>query len=85
MIDCEAAQCGKFWLIERSLDLNSGRCREIEALVFAFELLPIWTHTYQEAMRLAEYCDPIPREPVAGKWVKVCAVHLVDGLFVCTR
>ena len=39
-----------------------------EALVFPFGPAPIFTREYQAAMRLAEYCYPIPRPPVAGCW-----------------
>jgi hypothetical protein len=58
-------QCGQFWIIERSLRLDCGYMHD-ETLVFAFAPRPIWTHTRQEAMRLSEYCDPIPPALVAG-------------------
>jgi hypothetical protein len=64
---------GKFWMPERSTRL-SGRYkyRQIEALVFPFGEMPIWTRTQQAAMRLAEYCDPIPSSPMAiGFWLPV--------------
>jgi hypothetical protein len=41
-----------------------------EALVCAFSGRPIWARTYQGAMRMAEHCYPLPRPPVAGRWVK---------------
>jgi hypothetical protein len=65
-----AKRFGKFWAPERSIIITSGRykCREIQALVFAFGEIPIWTRTSQAAMRLAEHCDPIPAAPVAGFW-----------------
>jgi hypothetical protein len=69
-------QCGhakdedKLWIIERSSCAAIGY-RKIEALVFAFGKMPIWTRTYQGAMRLAELCDPLPLPPVAGCWTKV--------------
>jgi hypothetical protein len=68
-----AKRFGKFWAPERSTKITSGRykLRLIEALVFAFGNgeIPIWTHTHQAAMRLAEHCDPIPATPVAGFWL----------------
>jgi hypothetical protein len=65
-----AKRFGKFWAPERSIKITSGRYtyRSIEALVFAFGEIPIWTRTHQAAMRLAEHCDPIPATPVAGFW-----------------
>jgi hypothetical protein len=65
-----AKRFGKFWAPERSIKITSGRYtyRSIEALVFAFGEIPIWTRTRQAAMRLAEHCDPIPASPVAGFW-----------------
>jgi len=65
-----AKRFGKFWAPERSIKITSGRYtyRSIEALVFAFGEIPIWTRTRQAAMRLAEHCDPIPATPVAGFW-----------------
>ena len=64
-------QWGEYWLIERWARINTGRykCRQISPLVFAFGRAPIWTRTCRAAMRLAEHCDPIPRDPVAGYWV----------------
>jgi hypothetical protein len=79
-------KCGKLWLIERSLDLDSGLRREIEALVFAFGPRPICTRTYVAAMRLAEHCDPSPGASVARYWAKVCVVRMMDdGLMYITR
>jgi hypothetical protein len=65
-----AKRLGKFWAPERSIIITSGRYkwREIQALVFAFGEIPIWTRTHQAAMRLAEHCDPIPATPVAAFW-----------------
>jgi len=60
-------RCGQFWIIERSLRLGRGDTRG-ETLVFAFGARPIWTRTRAAAMRLAEFCDPIPPAPVAGYW-----------------
>ena len=63
-------QWGDFWVPERSIKLiiRRHKLQEIQALVFAFGQVPIWTHTRGAAMRLAEHCDPIPRTPVAGHW-----------------
>jgi len=68
-----AKRFGKFWAPERSTKIISGRLelRLVEALVFAFGEIPIWTRTHQAAMRLAEHCDPIPDTPVAGLWLPV--------------
>jgi hypothetical protein len=65
-----AKRFGEFWAPERSTTITSRgyKCRLIEALVFAFGEVPIWTRTPQAAMRLAEHCDPIPTTPVAGFW-----------------
>jgi hypothetical protein len=65
-----AKRFGKFWAPERSTLITSGRYRfrSIEALVFAFGEIPIWTRTSQAAMRLAEHCHPLPAPPVAGFW-----------------
>jgi hypothetical protein len=76
-------KCGELWIIARSLDLDVNT-RKIETLVFAILPLPIWTRSYQAAMRLAEYCHPIPRTPVAGYWAEECMVRMVGGRFVCT-
>ena len=47
-------QCGRFWTVERQND---------EVLAFTYGSLPVFTRTYQAAMRLAEYCHlPIPKE-----------------------
>jgi hypothetical protein len=61
---------GEFWMPERSTRNLSDRYkyRTIEALVFAFGDIPIWTRTRQAAMRLAEHCDPVPRSPMAGSF-----------------
>jgi hypothetical protein len=60
-------QCGgprsEHWTIERlDEDYNT------EALVFPFGHAPIFARSFQAAMRLAEYCYPIPRPPVAACW-----------------
>ena len=57
--------CGNFWVVQ----FNDHR--GTHALVCALSRRPICTHTYQAAIRLAEYCDPIPQAPVAGYWAKV--------------
>jgi hypothetical protein len=66
-------QCGgprsEHWTIERlDEDYNT------EALLVPFGHAPIFARKYQAAMRLAEYCHPIPRPPVAGCW-KVARVR----------
>jgi hypothetical protein len=53
------------WTIER---VEPWADKGLEALVFTARCAPIWTRTYQAAMRLAEYCYPIARPPVAGRW-----------------
>jgi hypothetical protein len=72
-----AKRFGKFWAPERSTKITWGRLvvRRIDALVFAFGEVPIWTRTPQAAMRLAEHCDPMPDTPVAGFWLP---------MFTCT-
>jgi hypothetical protein len=72
-----AKRFGKFWAPERSTKITSGRYkyRLIEALVFPFGEIPIWTRTRQAAMRLAEHCDPFPATPVMGLWLP---------MFTCT-
>jgi hypothetical protein len=59
-------ECGQYWIVERSR--SEGGERRDETLVYAFGPCPIWTRDRQAAMRLAEYCDPIPLAPVAGYW-----------------
>jgi hypothetical protein len=64
----------KFWVVER---FRIGEWRgpypglNLYALVCAHSGRPIWTSSYQAAMRLAHYCHPDPRPPVAGRWVQV--------------
>jgi hypothetical protein len=69
-------QCGKFWIIERSLRLDGGYMKD-ETLVSAFGSRPIWTHTREDAMRLAELCDAIPTAAVVGYWADVGNVRVV--------
>jgi hypothetical protein len=68
----EVRQCGSWrsnmWTVERSNFFTDGDC--VEALVCAFENVPIWATTYQGAMRMAEYCHPFPQAPVPGRWVR---------------
>jgi hypothetical protein len=45
--------CGEFWTVEREIN---------EVLAFPHGPVPLFTHTRQAAMRLAEYCHPKPRE-----------------------
>lgn len=70
--------CGKLWIIERSIHLDAVYMRD-EALVSAFGARPIWTHTRQAAMELAEYCDPMPRDPVTGYWADVGNVPAISA------
>ena len=69
---CGRPGAEQFWAIEMA---HKGCAfpyeRDHYALVFALELLPIWTRTYQGAMHLAEHCYPIPRPPVVGGWIKL--------------
>ena len=71
-------QCGKFWIIERSIHLDAVYMQD-EALVSAFGARPIWTRTRQAAMQLAEHCDPMPRDPVAGYWADVGNVRVLSA------
>ena len=69
--------CGRpgeeqFWAIEKQIERPFDR--DHYALVFALELLPIWTRTYQGAMHLADYCYPTPQAPVVGGWIKLSRV-----------
>jgi len=50
-----------------------------EALISAFGARPIWTRTRQAAMQLAEHCDPMPRDPVAGYWADVGNVRVLSA------
>jgi hypothetical protein len=68
-------QCGKFWIIERSLPVDADLVKD-ETLVFAFGPRQICTRTPEAAMWLAEYCDPMPRPPVAGYWANVGNVRV---------
>ena len=53
------------WTIERvELCADKG----LEALVCPVRRAPIWARSYQAAMRVAEYCDPVPRAPVLACW-----------------
>jgi hypothetical protein len=70
--------CGKFWIIERSIHLDAVYMQD-EALVSAFGARPIWTRTRQAAMQLAEHCDPMPRDPVAGYWADVGNVRVLSA------
>ena len=69
-------QCGNFWIIERSLLLHDGYMKD-ETLVSGSR--PIWTRTRQAAMQLAEHCDPMPRDPVAGYWADVGNVRVLSA------
>jgi hypothetical protein len=69
---------GKFWIIERSIRLDAVYMQD-EALVSAFGAWPIWTRTRQAAMQLAEFCDPMPRDPVTGYWADVGNIRVVPA------
>jgi len=58
----------KFWAIERSLG-HTIKSFALCSSLAGVEML-IWTRTCEAAMRLAEYCDPLPRPPVAGGWTE---------------
>ena len=51
-------ECGQYCIVERCR--YHGGARRDETLIYAFGPCPIWTRDRQAAMRLAEYCDPIP-------------------------
>jgi hypothetical protein len=57
-------QRGDLWYIYR----QSDPCRH-QALVVAFENVPICTRTFRDAIRLAEHCHPETRAPMAGFWL----------------
>jgi hypothetical protein len=64
------------WVIERFLDGDwldpAGRPGlNIYALACTQTGRPIWAQTYQAAMRLANYCHPIPQSPIVGRWAQV--------------
>jgi hypothetical protein len=65
----QVRQCGdqlsKHWTIER-VEVWTHRRRE--ALTEPFGGVPIWARSCQAAMRVAEYCHPSPRPPVAACW-----------------
>ena len=60
-------QRGDFWYIYRENDLAGTS----QALVFAFEDVPICTRTFRDAIRLAEHCYPVARAPMAGYWLNL--------------
>jgi hypothetical protein len=55
---------GELWYIYREFD----PCRT-QALVVAFENVPICTRTFRDAIRLAEHCHPDTRAPMPGFWL----------------
>jgi hypothetical protein len=61
--ELQIVQRGDFWYIYREFD----PCRA-QALVVAFEYVPICTRTFRDAIRLAEHCHPDTRAPMAGCW-----------------
>jgi len=57
-------QCGQFWTVERTVNCVG------EMLAYPYGPLPIFTRTYQAAMRLAEYCHRRPRGTGSSlRWV----------------
>ncbi|WP_159011354.1 hypothetical protein [Bradyrhizobium sp. S69] len=65
----EVVKFGEYWFI----NLSDGPFPEekYQALVFAFDRLPICTGSAAQAMQLAEHCYPDPRPPVAGCWADI--------------
>jgi hypothetical protein len=72
----EVVKHGDYWFI----NLSDGPFPEekFQALVFAFDRLPICTRSAAQAMQLAEHCYPDPRPPMAGCWADI-RVHLRSG------
>ncbi len=72
----EVGKLGDYWFIS----LADGRFPEekFQALVFAFDRLPICTRSAAQAMQLAEHCYPNPRPPMAGCWADI-RVDLPSG------
>jgi hypothetical protein len=60
-------QRGDFWYIYRENKLDGTP----QALVVAFEDVPICTRTFRDAIRLAEHCHPIARAPMPGYWLNL--------------
>lgn len=57
--------CNRFWTVERSIPH-----RVVQILVYPFGALPVFTRTHEQAMQLAEYCQPCPGGPVSIlRWV----------------
>jgi hypothetical protein len=65
----EVVKLGDNWFIH----LSDGPFPEekFQALVFAFDRLPICTRSAAQAMQLAEHCYPDPRPPMAGCWADI--------------
>jgi hypothetical protein len=78
-------QCGKFWVIERSCEVDVGMVsyRGIEALTFNFQVrlapMPIWARTQPATMRLAEFCDPVPPTRVEAVWAEAYLIDISNG------
>jgi hypothetical protein len=64
--ELDIIQQAEFWYIYRVFD----PCRT-QALVVAFENVPVCTRTFRDAIRLAEHCHPETRAPMAGFWLGV--------------
>jgi hypothetical protein len=81
-------QFNKYWIIERSCEVNVDgvNYRRIEALVFNFQVrlapMPIWARTQPVALRLAEFCDPVPPMSVQAVWAEAGLFDLGTGWLV---
>jgi hypothetical protein len=67
----EVYKFGDYWFALRA---NALLVENLEALVLAFEQVPICTDTFQEAMRLADHCHPNPGLTMGGCWVRALVV-----------
>jgi hypothetical protein len=63
----EIYKFGNYWFVLRA---NGFLHENLEALVLAFEQVPICSRSSQEAMRLADHCHPDPGQTMAGCWVQ---------------
>ena len=60
------AEQSDWGLIYRVFDPN-----RTQALVVAFENVPVCTRTFRDSIRLAEHCHPETRAPMAGCWLEL--------------
>jgi hypothetical protein len=63
----EVYRFGDFWFVLRT---NGLLAENLEALVLAFEQVPICTNTFQGAMRLADHCHPNAGQTIGGCWIQ---------------